>query len=618
MALVGQLDNFTTGTVDISNKNSVNSYNISTASCREINYKFKPQSINQTRTPGYTVTLSATIQNSINFSKNARDIINIEIQSCPNGFCLSSSSLLCDCTYTNKAVNGSIQSCNVTNNSVTKQPEANLWLHGTNPCTILYSTCPFDYCIIGTPEILNLGNPDEQCASNRSGRLCGNCLTNFSLMLGSNRCRECSNNSLALIILFVVFGIALVILIFALNLTVTVGTINGLLFFANVIKIYQPLIPHFNEFHVLSQFISWINMDFGIETCFYNGMESCGKTGLQFVFTVYLWALILLIIFLSKWSMKLTRLMGNNAVPVLCTLLLLSYTKLLRTIFSILSFDKIYQMSNPDEISNNTDEMCNTSLVWSVDGTIDYANDCHLYLAITALLVLTFVVLPYTMLLLLFPLWELCRSKCTNCTTCYIKLKPFFDAYAGPYTDSFRFWPGMLLVVRIILAAVVATKAQNEEDTGVAPLGLLVAVVVILLTALFLKAVYKSPKLNGLDEFFLICLLITTVAIYVSKNSNDSSGVNITQIIVFTFAFVCFLGIIAYHTYSKEIVKNTFKKVKKATKKVSIAESGSSIKIDDNMSTDEARMRLPTVTSSVFDTSIIYELREPLLDIQES
>ena len=600
IAVVGQLESLTTGTIDIFNNNSVKSCDIPTANCTEISYSFELKDIST------DVTLNVAIQNSISFNISAREIINVEVLPCPNGFCLSKNLCICSCEYTNEAVNKSIQSCNASNNSVTKQPESNLWLSGTSECTILYSSCPFDYCI--GPRTFNLNSPDEQCASNRAGNLCGTCSGNFSLMLGSNKCGECSNDYyLALIIPFVIFGIALVILIVALNLTVTVGTINGILFFANIIKIYQPLIPHFNEFIVLSQFISWINMDFGIETCFYNGMESCGKTGLQFVFTVYLWALILLIIFLSQRSMKLARLMDKNAVPVLCTLLLLSYTKLLRTIFSILTFDRIYQMNNTD-----TDTL---KYVWSVDGTIEYAHGCHLVLFIIALLVLTFLVLPYTMLLLLFPLWELCRSKSTIGTTYYIKLKPFFDAYAGPYTDSFRFWPGMLLVARILLAAVVATKAQNEEDTGVAPLGLLVAVVVLLLTVLRFKDVYKSSKLEALDEFYLICLMIITVAIYVFKNPNESIGVNITEIIVFAFTFVCFLGIIVYHAYSKEIVKNIFKKAKKATKKVSIAES--SIKIDDDMSTDEARMRLPT-TTSVFDTSIIYELREPLLDIQES
>ena len=599
IAVVGELGNLTTGTIDISNNNSVNSYDIPTANCTEISYKFKLKDISQTN-----VILSVTIQNSISFDISAREIINVKVLSCSNGFCLSINSLLCNCEYIKEPVSKSIQSCTPSNYSVTKQPESNLWLSGTSECTILYSSCPFDYCI--GPRTFNLSRPDEQCASNRAGDLCGTCSGSFSLMLGSNRCGECSNAYLALIIPFAIFGIVLVILIVALNLTVTVGTINGLLFFANIIKIYQPLIPRFNEFIVLSQFISWINMDFGIETCFYNGMESCGKTGLQFVFTVYLWALILLIIFLSQQSMKLARLMDKNAVPVLCTLLLLSYTKLLRTIFSILTFDRIYQMNNTD-----TDIL---KYVWSVDGTIEYARGCHLVLFIIALLVLTFLVLPYTMLLLLFPLWELCRSKSTIGTTYYIKLKPFFDAYAGPYTDSFRFWPGMLLVARILLAAVVATKAQNEEDTGVAPLGLLVAVVVLLLTALRLKVVYKSPKLNVLDEFHLFCLVIVAISIYVAKNIGET----ITEKVTLAFSFVCFLGIIAYHTYNKETVKKTLKKVKKATEKVSkksIAENSN--KIDDEMSTDEARVRLPT-TTSVLDTSIVFELREPLLDIQES
>uniref|UniRef100_A0A1X7UHV8 TRP C-terminal domain-containing protein n=1 Tax=Amphimedon queenslandica TaxID=400682 RepID=A0A1X7UHV8_AMPQE len=601
MAVVGQLKNLTTGAIDITNNNLASSYLIPAANCTMISYIFEPKDINQTDT-----TLKVTIQN-IDVIKSAYEtsvaspIINVIVLPCPKGFCLSKK--VCSCEYINESVR-KFQSCNPTNNSVTKQPGSNLWLNGTSECTISYSSCPFDYC--NGNNTFDLSRPNRQCAFNRSGDLCGNCSDNFSLMLGSNRCGECSNAYLALIIPFAMFGIALVFLIVALNLTVTVGTINGLLFFANVIKIYQPLIPHFNAFIILSQFISWINMDFGIETCFYNGMESCGKTGLQFVFTIYLWALILLIILLSKWSMKLTRLMGNNAVPVLCTLLLLSYTKLLRTIFSIFSFDRIYELSN-------TKDAYTLKHVWSVDGTIDYAHGCHLALFIIGLLVLTFLVLPYTMLLLLFPLWELCRSKCTIGTTYYIKLKPFFDAYAGPYTDSFRFWPGMLLVVRIILAAVVATKAQNEEDTGVAPLGLLVAVVVILLTALHLKVVYKNPKLNALDQFFLICLLITTVVIYVSKNPNDSFG---AETAIFSFSFVCFLGIIAYHAYNKEIVKNILKKAKKAAGKKSFTES--SIKIDENMSTDEARMKMPTVTSTVFDTSDIYQFREPLLDIKES
>ena len=47
---------------------------------------------------------------------------------------------------------------------------------------------------------------------------------------------ECTTNyNMALIILFAFMGIALLVLLIVLNLTVSVGTINGLLFTANII-----------------------------------------------------------------------------------------------------------------------------------------------------------------------------------------------------------------------------------------------------------------------------------------------------------------------------------------------------------------------------------------------
>uniref|UniRef100_A0A1X7STR8 Right handed beta helix domain-containing protein n=1 Tax=Amphimedon queenslandica TaxID=400682 RepID=A0A1X7STR8_AMPQE len=71
VAVVGQLENLTTGTIDISNNNSVNSYDVSTANCTPISYKFELKDTNQTN-----ITLSVTIQNSINFNNSAREIIN--------------------------------------------------------------------------------------------------------------------------------------------------------------------------------------------------------------------------------------------------------------------------------------------------------------------------------------------------------------------------------------------------------------------------------------------------------------------------------------------------------------------------------------------------------------
>ena len=82
---------------------------------------------------------------------------------------------------------------------------------------------------------------------------------------------------------------------------------------------------------VFSVFIAWLNLDFGIETCFYEGMDAYSKIWLQFVFPVYVWMLVILIILISHFSQRFANLLGNNPVSVLATLILLSYAKFFRT-----------------------------------------------------------------------------------------------------------------------------------------------------------------------------------------------------------------------------------------------------------------------------------------------
>ena len=81
----------------------------------------------------------------------------------------------------------------------------------------------------------------------------------------------------------------------------------------------------------LSKFIAWLNLDLGVEICFYNGLDAYAKTWLQFLFPIYIWLLVLIS---SHYSTRVSRLSGNNAVQVLATLFLLSYTKVLRIIIS--------------------------------------------------------------------------------------------------------------------------------------------------------------------------------------------------------------------------------------------------------------------------------------------
>ena len=579
--VIGQQNNATTGIVSISSYSGIRSnHDISSAMCTDLSYEIAVEDSSNN-----SVTVNVTLSDfETNFFQSPLTI-HVDIQPCLHGTYLSPQSHVCECEDSIKAAT---TNCDGVNATVTK--EGTSWIGEFQNCTIVYNICPYDYCI---PESVTypLSDPDRQCALNRSGLLCGECDNGLSLMLGSNKCGQCNNGYLALIIPFSLAGIALVILLVALNLTVTVGTINGLLFFANLLKIHEPLLSGIANVPVLSQFISWINLDLGIETCFFVGMNSCYKTLLQFIFPFYLWFLIILIILLSQRFSKLSHIIGNNAVPVLCTLLLLSYTKILRTIVSIFIFAK-FSSTCP-----------NVGSVWFNNGE-PYFTGCHLGLFIIAFPALIVLFLPYTLFLLLFPLWELCRSKWTVGTSLFLKLKPFFDAYAGPHTDQFRVWPGLLLLARIVLAIAVAAFPVSQV-----PLALLVATTTVLIATLSFGLVYKNKRLHSLDIFYLLCLLVIFNVVLGAfiENGSDAGGLNFSRLtarigvgIVSSISFVGFLAILAYHVY----IRFPWSKIK------GIMEKHKTLQLEDitpeeNLS-HEAAPKLIVIG--------IPELREPLLE----
>ena len=162
----------------------------------------------------------------------------------------------------------------------------------------------------------------------------GECKSGLSLALGSSKCFQCTNLHQFLLLPFALAGVALVLLLLICKLTVAAGTINGLIFYANIVTVNRAIFFPPNQTNILTVFISWVNLDLGIEVCFFDGMDEYSKTWLQFIFPLYVWSLVVLIIIASEYSSKISRLFGSNPVAVLATLFLLSYGKLLRTVIT--------------------------------------------------------------------------------------------------------------------------------------------------------------------------------------------------------------------------------------------------------------------------------------------
>ena len=453
---------------------------------------------------------------------------------CPPGFNISESK---SCVCEPRLAQYTLQ-CNITNGvgQITRDAHQQFWVGYDNQSDeiILHPLCPFDYCVnykVTFP--LNITN--LQCAYNRSGLLCGQCKKGYSLVLSTSDCKKCTNIYLVLIIPFMLMGVALVFLLLVCKLTVATGTLSGLVFYANVIGVNHTTVPLANP--ILSVFIAWLNLDFGIETCFYNGMDAYSKTWLQFVFPMYIWVLVGLMILVSHYSRRFSWLLGNNPVSVLATLILLSYAKILRTLINVFYVTYLeYPKYNRS--------------VWLYDANIDYLSGKHIPLFLVAVLVFLFLFLPYT-LLLLFGQWLKGISHVRFFSWVNsARLKAFMDSYHAPYKPKHRYWPGLLLVLRFVYLLVFALNPQ--QDPSINLLAILVTVGFLVAWAWVSGGVYENRYLDALEcSFALNLIILVGGTCYVElAEENTSSQRAENQIAVghssVSIAFATFLGILVF------------------------------------------------------------------------
>ena len=463
-------------------------------------------------------------------------ILNISFRPCPLGFNLSGNPPKCDCALQLRKPG---VKCSI-NTQLIYRP-ALVWIGNYSGEVVVHTNCPFDYCKPKDNEI-NLYEQNQQCAFNRSGVLCGACQPGLSLALETSQCMHCSNIYILLFIPFCLAGVALIIAMLKCNLTVSTGTLNGLIFYANIVRANHAVFFPLGRLESLSSFLSvftaWLNLDLGVQVCFFQDMNEYIKTWLQFVFPMYIWILVGLMICSSRYSTTIARQSGSNTVSVLATLFLLSYAKLLRTIITVISFTTL------------TDSSGKMSAVWLLNGNMPAMKGAHIPLVVMSIFALVAYVFPFTMLVLLAPCLQ-ARSG-YRLLRWVNKIKPLLDAYQGPYRDKFRYWTGLLLLVRIVLFVIFGGNALGDPRIN------LFAITAVVLTLVVFWGiagnVYKKLWMKLLESFFLLNLGILAGATLFLKSLEGSSVVEqqavLTSIMIGS-AFIVFIGILAYHCFQE-------------------------------------------------------------------
>ncbi len=465
----------------------------------------------------------------------AQAVVRVEFWPCPNAFSLSGDHCICE-----ERLQAFNAECIIADDGayITRKSNDQFWLNalyknGTYQGLIIFERCPVQYCTSKHVNI-TLKQPDTQCNLNRTGFLCGACATNYSLMLGDVACGMCLNSYLALLPAFGAAGVVLVIFLSIIRLTVATGMINSVILYANIIQANRQLFFPSSS-NILTVFIAWINLDFGFQTCFYRGMDAYAHTWLQFVFPLYVWALVSLIIVASRYSILLTKLIGSNPIAVLATLLLMSYTKILKIVIEVYSFGTL-------EYPNNK-----TVIVWLKDANVPYFKLKHIILMVVITLVLILLVLPYTLVLLFgYKLYRISGNKYFRwLNRPLLKIKPLLDSYYAPYNAQTRFWTGFLLLLRCALYVVFSFNSSAATTKSIN-----VSFTAVIVIAWFYIRIYKSIYVNIIEISVYINLIILSVF---ESSANSTTLVNSLVGIVFATTII----IIIYHFHLLYIAKSS-------------------------------------------------------------
>ena len=500
----------------------------------------------------------------------------ITLLECPLGFEFDNGRNICSCqAYLNTY---GVQ-CNYTTYTVNRRAQQWIGILDHTRNIVVHQHCPYDYC---KPYALslNLSVPDEQCSSYRSGILCGACRPDFSQVLGTSNSKKCSNVWILLTLIFALAGVLLVAGLVLFNLTVSMGTINGIIFYANIVRANTAtFFPDKTANTFLSWFIAWLNLDVGIEICFYDGLDAYMKTWLQFVFPLYIWFLVAMIIISSKYSKRAANTFGVNAVQILATLFLLSYAKLLRVTITV--FQSTHLRDNQN--------------VWHYDGNIIYLGKLHAPLMLVALICFALFLLPYT--LTIFGIQWLQIFSHYKPFLWVNKFKPLFDAYTGPYKDKHRYWTGLLLLVRIGLFIVFSTNTSG--DPAINLLAIIIVVMCLFAHLAIFGGIYKNWALNILEYSSLLNLAILSAAILYTTSVADNPNHVLSQVSV-SITLCTTMLVTAYYGFIA--ILKAFKLDKKMWR---------SDKTDQQLSetaNEHNAILNPPVTHSVI------ELKEPLLE----
>ena len=547
VATIGQFNGTTSGIIDANFVDTQSTDNLvslnkpqTQAGCTSLTYKVFSNAAN-VRINFISITTDVNVYyNRINAS------LILSLLPCPPGFKMENRECSCDSLIQNYV------DCNIDTQTIHVSEGSRLWFgcdgayDNQSHCDLAMNTYCSQYCnpYNYSVKVSNKSSFDEQCLPGRTGVLCGACKSGFSRVFGSEtKCKACSNWYILLVIpLYLLSGLITVMLLGVLNITVTEGTLSGLIIYANIVYTHANLFSSSSSLstgsHVIGRvywtFIALLNLDYGSEVCFYNGMDGYQHMWFLYGSLLYFLVVLAIVIVLCQRFVFFTRLFGRNIVKVLATLLFLMYSPIIYTLLQTFQCTHLHIST-----INGTKK----KLVWFYDGNVPYLGAKHIPLFIVGT-AFAIAILWFTFSLLLIQCLQ--RRAHLFCFRWVEKLRPFFEAFTGPCRDSYRFWPGFLIFMRFglyVANTTIVTFVNTPIQRRLTSLcTAIVCMIILSISCMFPYGVYKKWPINVLEFSFFLNLCITS-ALWTISEQHSYAVVYISISVV----MLTFLGILVYH-----------------------------------------------------------------------
>ncbi len=520
-----------------------------------VDHKYKYPSNGIIKINSNSVTDATLVLNRHGFHDNSFLEMDISVFNCPPGFILNDGQCICSDDKMKTFYEGII--CISTATKIAH----GMWI-GYDieeyyiPENLYTSLCPMGYCryndsISSSSQVLPK-HPEKMdtfiCESNRTGRICGECIGNSSVYFHSPQftCkpdRWCQYGVIFYILAELLPVTIAYIIVMVSNVSFTSGSANGFIFFAQVIDslaINSNGINGLNPTHAWSQFFTKafqliynvFNLEFfdidQLSFCIWRGAGTLDVLVMKYATIVYIFLLIFLTVSLMNRFPRCCSFKRSNRkskqsylIHGLSTFLILCYVLCVRISFRIIyptflkSYERVTYMNHRVVFYN---------------GNLMFLRGKHLYYAIPALVCVVFIVVISPLILLCYPLYlkvfsvcGLAESKFAKYISIpFIKMKPFLDAFQSCYKDNFRFMSGLFFVYRVLILLSFAVAKGYGQFYLAVNLQLIIMIVIH-----FIMLPYRDHNKNIADLLvFSNLLAINTLSLYrlaVSHQHDESS-----------------------------------------------------------------------------------------------